>query len=347
MTRRGVPHSLKIARYRDRLLSVVRGKIAPDMYTLLDSRSAQLVDKLPNNSEIAYFSDMVKYLEFCHRHNQPMLPFVDSAIDLYLSYQMAAGKSKSTLDRYMASLAKWAKFLKLDDPRGSFMVDMRRAELRRKARSRKKQAGGIRVEHLNVAIEVFDPRIPRDCQDITLLFVGWETLCRRSELVGFNWADLEIQQDGSGLLYLESSKTDQDGEGNYLYLSPYTLNILLGWRSRSRPQTPNSPIFRGIYSDGSIGGRLSSKGVDRCYKRIAARLGIPDDIFSGHSARVGAAQEMIERGIDSAKVMLSGRWKSMAMLANYTKKINAKRSGMADLTKMLAAERSSEKAYLD
>jgi hypothetical protein len=33
--------------------------------------------------------------------------------------------------------------------------------------------------------------------------------------------------------------------------------------------------------------------------------------------------------------MLSGRWKSMAMLVRYGKKINAKRSGIADLTTQL------------
>lgn len=339
ITSRQTPHDLKIARYRDRLLALTYGKVAAPMFNLLESRSREIVDKLPDNTEIALYSDFVQYVEFCSRHEQPMLPFVDYAIDRYLSYLMADGKSRTTIDRHIASLVKWARFMELDDPRGTFKVQMRVADLRKKARTRIKQAEGLRAEHLNAALDVLNPLIPRDCQDITLLFVGWETMCRRSELVEFCWSDFELQIDGSGLLYLEGSKTDQDRKGTYLYLSPYTTNILLGWRTRSKPKFNTVSIFRGIYSDGRIGTQLSTKGVERCFKRVADRLGLPKEIFSGHSTRVGSAQEMIERDIDSAKIMLSGRWKSISMLTRYAKKISAKKGGMADLTRILESER--------
>lgn len=332
-------HDLKIGQYRDRLLALAKGRMTSDMFIRLEAHSRQIVDKLPDNSEIALYSDFVQFMEFCSRHEETALPFLDYVIDRYLSYMMAEGKTRTTIDRHLASLAKWARFLELDDPRGSFKVQMRVLELRKKATTRTKQAEGIRAQHLNAALDILNPLIPRDCQDITLLFVGWETMCRRSELVEFTWGDFELQTDGSGLIYLEGSKTDQDRKGDYLYLSPYTTNILLGWRTRSKPKSSTVAIFRGIFSNGKIGTELSTKGVERCYQRIAERLGLPKEIFSGHSVRVGSAQEMIERDIDSAKIMLSGRWKSMSMLTRYAKKINAKKGGMADLTKLLELER--------
>lgn len=51
---------------------------------------------------------------------------------------------------------------------------------------------------------------------------------------------------------------------------------------------------------------------------------------------------MIERNIDSAKVMLSGRWKSKTMLTKYSKKIQAKRSGMAELSQQLGWSQEHE-----
>jgi integrase len=338
LKRKSTPHDLKIARYRDRLLALAIGRMSPEMFTRLESHSGHIIDKLPDNSEIALYSDFVQFMEFCTRHEETALPFQDYVIDRYLSYLMAEGKTRTTIDRHLASLAKWARFLELNDPRGAFKVQMRVLELRKKASTRTRQAQGLRATHLNAALDVLNPLIPRDCQDITLLFVGWETMCRRSELVKFTWGDFELQNDGSGLLYLEASKTDQDRKGDYLYLSPYTTNILLGWRTRSKPKSTAVAIFRGIFSNGKIGTELSTKGVERCYQRIAERLGLPKEIFSGHSTRVGSAQEMIERDIDSAKIMLSGRWKSMSMLTRYAKKINAKKGGMADLTRMLEKE---------
>ena len=259
----------------------------------------------------------------------------DRTVDAYLSSLMAAGRKRGTIDRHVASLAYWATLLELDDPRHSFIVKIRLEKIRRQLPTRTRQAEGLRAEHLEKALTLFNPEVPRDCQDITLLFVGFETLCRQSELVAFDWGHLDKQADKSSLLDLTKSKTDQDGEGEWIYLSATTTELLLGWQAVSNPDNKMGPIFRGIYSDGKMGGRLSTRGVQRCYKRIAKRLGLSPAVFSGHSTRVGAAQEMMERNIDSARIMLSGRWKTMAMLTRYSKKIRASRSGMADLTQQL------------
>jgi site-specific recombinase XerD len=336
LTQRGDPHELRIAKYRDRVMALlVKGRISPSMFDLFDRRSAEFLDKLPDNSEVAMYSDLIKYLEYCVKIDVEVLPYQPHGIDAYLSHLVAQGRKRTTIDRHMASLVKWATLLELDDPRGAFKIKTRLLDIKKKVSRRTRQAEGLRVSHLEKAIAEFNPALPRDCQDITLLFVGFETLCRQSELVSFDWADFELQEDGTGLLHLAKSKTDQDGEGTYLYLSVNTTNLLLGWKSVSNPTDKAGAIFRGIYSDASMGERLSSRGVQRCFKRIATRLGLQPDVFSGHSTRVGSAQEMIERNIDSSKVMLSGRWKSMAMLVKYAKKINAKKSGIADLTNQL------------
>lgn len=326
---------MTLAKYRDELLGALDGRIAFELFQRLDARSMDVQGAKAPNTEIAYYSDVIAYVAFCQEEDLRPLPFLAGTVEAYLAQLEALGRKRGTIDRHVASLAYWATLLELDDPRQSFRVKTRLEKLRRRLSQRTRQAEGLRVEHLERALAEFNPEVARDCQDITLLFIGFETLCRQSELVGFDWSHFELQADGSGLLNLAQSKTDQDGEGEWLHLSATSCNLLLGWGAIANPKNKEGPLFRGIYSDNRMGNRLSTRGVQRCFKRIAKRLDLEPSIFSGHSTRVGAAQEMMERNIDSARIMLSGRWKSMAMLTRYSKKIRAKRSGMADLTKQL------------
>jgi hypothetical protein len=53
------------------------------------------------------------------------------------------------------------------------------------------------------------------------------------------------------------------------------------------------------------------------------------DRVSGHSTRVGAAQDLAELNIDLAAITQAGGWKSPRMPLQCAEKINAARSGMA------------------
>lgn len=58
----------------------------------------------------------------------------------------------------------------------------------------------------------------------------------------------------------------------------------------------------------------------RVIKDAAARAGLTSDEvaeFSGHSMRVGAAQDLLKKGFDTAAIMRAGGWKSVNVLARY------------------------------
>jgi integrase/recombinase XerD len=44
------------------------------------------------------------------------------------------------------------------------------------------------------------------------------------------------------------------------------------------------------------------------------------DKFSGHSLRVGAAQDLLRKGFDTATIMWAGGWKSVNTLSRYLEK---------------------------
>jgi len=65
---------------------------------------------------------------------------------------------------------------------------------------------------------------------------------------------------------------------------------------------------------------LSTTTVKRLVKQAAERAGLDlaeVDAFSGHSMRVGAAQDLLTRGFDTAAIMRAGGWKSVNILARY------------------------------
>lgn len=58
----------------------------------------------------------------------------------------------------------------------------------------------------------------------------------------------------------------------------------------------------------------------RLLKTAARNVGLdPAEIedFSGHSMRVGAAQDLLKAGHDTVAIMRAGGWKSVNVLARY------------------------------
>ena len=92
------------------------------------------------------------------------------------------------------------------------------------------------------------------------------------------------------------------------------------------------PIFRRLIGRGEIGDALHPGSIAPIFKRVAQWIGMPARFVhqvSGHSTRVGAAQDLAELEIDLAAITQAGGWKSTRMPLQYAEKINAARSGMA------------------
>src|ERR1700734_3971826 len=91
-------------------------------------------------------------------------------------------------------------------------------------------------------------------------------------------------------------------------------------------------VFRRLIGRDQIGGPLNPGSIAPIFKRVARWIGMPARLVarvSGHSTRVGAAQDLAELDIDLAAITQAGGWKSTRMPLQYAEKINAARSGMA------------------
>ena len=79
-------------------------------------------------------------------------------------------------------------------------------------------------------------------------------------------------------------------------------------------------LFCPIYQGKAVDRDLSTTTVKRLVKSAAKAAGLDQediDAFSGHSLRVGAAQDLLGAGYDAAAIMRAGGWKSVNILGRY------------------------------
>ncbi len=164
------------------------------------------------------------------------------------------------------------------------------------------------------ALESKDTAKARGRLDIAIICVMRDAMLRRSEAAALNWEDLTVMPDGSGRLLIRKSKTDQDGEGHVSYLRPKTVDRL--------------ELIRGENSESMFG--LGAKTLARRITAMAQAAGLKGN-FSGHSCRIGMANDLATRGATLVDLQNVGRWTSPVMPALYTRNQQASLSAVATL----------------
>jgi len=151
-----------------------------------------------------------------------------------------------------------------------------------------------------------------------MLALGYELLTRRSELVALRTGDLEERGDGTLRVLIRRSKADPFGSGGLAFTSRATAESVREWIDWHGNDI--DWLFCPIYHGTPINRCLETTTMKRLVKNAAIRVGLdPSDVdaFSGHSMRVGAAQDLLRRGFDTASIMRAGGWKSVDILARY------------------------------
>lgn len=92
------------------------------------------------------------------------------------------------------------------------------------------------------------------------------------------------------------------------------------------------PLFRPHSRETVSAAALYPHSVTRLLKQRAAEAGLSPSVvtgLSGHSMRVGAAQNMAAAGIDLGAIMHAGGGKSPEMVMRYIEHMDVQKSGMA------------------
>lgn len=168
-------------------------------------------------------------------------------------------------------------------------------------------------------------------RNAALLAVAYDTLLRRSELVSLLIEDLQRGDDASGTILVRRSKGDQEAAGAVKYLAPDTVGHVEAWLAAAG--VSHGPLFRPVTKGGRPGsGALENQEVRRLFRDIAAAAGVKlPRAPSGHSTRVGAAQDMIAAGLELGEVMQAGSWKTVTMPARHSERLLARRGAARKL----------------
>ena len=265
----------------------------------------------------AYKSNYENFIRFCDENNTVALPASTEIVASYIK-KLSSHLRSSSIKIAIASIAALHNLNSLQDPTQTPDVKIEMRRMYRTLGRFAKQAYGINKNLLDKMVGVTDDSL-KGVRDKAILLVAYDSLCRRSELVSLEFEDLIIDSNDGGLkLKLRKSKTDPHGIGKNLYLSSEGQDALKEWIDRSK--ISSGKIFRAISVTGKIRDSLNSSHIGRIFKKRAydSKIDIKIiDNISSHSARVGAAQDLMLSGTSLPIIMNRGRWTKTDTVMRY------------------------------
>ena len=164
-------------------------------------------------------------------------------------------------------------------------------------------------------------------RDAAIIRVASDTLARISEIAALQVADVQADTEG-GTVTIRAGKTDQTGEGEARYIGAATLAAVNRWIQAAGIEA--GPLFRRIRKGGSVQDvGLSAGAVRDVFRKRAQDVDAIAGKVSGHSFRVGSAQDLARDGASIAELQQAGGWKSAAMPGHYVRREAAARGPVA------------------
>ena len=259
-------------------------------------------------------------------------PISDGHLAEYATHLHDIGKAPGTIS-IVVSAVKWLlkhrnNGTSVDLPITSATLSGIRREGRGRGRGQRNGLTWREIEKI-CAVQEADGTL-RGLRNSAILRVMSDALLRISEVTELRIDDLE-----DNTLRIRFSKTDQEGQGEHLYLCEDTRQIVGKWLERSgltegylfRRMTARGDNLY-INKDTDEPSKLTDDGVRKIIKSCAARVGLVEKV-SGHSARIGSAVSLAQAGASLVDIQVAGRWKDPGMPAHYARAQFAERGAIA------------------
>lgn len=265
-----------------------------------------------------------QFIGWCDGNGASSFPCTPELLEAYLVHLAESGLRAASIDQ-----ARWAinarhKLSGLAAPGDTERVKVVVAGIKRSIGSRQTQKAALTIDHLRT-ISFGDGLI--DIRNKALLLLGFAAGLRRSEIAALRGDDLEHLEDGYRI-HIRSSKTDQEGRGEFVDVVP-SVNIhacpvhsLEAWRVAAEIQT--GPLFVSINRWGVLGAALSTVSIGKIVKDAARACGLNPDDYGGHSLRAGCATYLLDRGVPLNIVAKQGRWKKHDTVLRYDRNVTTR-----------------------
>lgn len=259
---------------------------------------------------------MQKFTDWCDAEGLEPFPAEVTTVCHFIAAQ-GADLRPDSVRRCLCAIRIIHHLLRLPDPMIDEDVNLAMRRLKRAKLGRPRQAKGMTRAHLDRCLDV-QPDSPWGLRNRAVLSLGFDLLTRRSEIVALMTDEIEFRQDGTLHGIIRRGKTDPFGMGRIGFTSRRSAQLVAEWLAWGGDNI--EPLFSGIYRGKAINRSLETTKVKLIVKEAVAAAGLPPEeveAFSSHSLRVGAAQELLRAGFDTAAIMRAGGWRSTDVMARY------------------------------
>lgn len=274
------------------------------------------------NTLRAYKADMSEFIAYCDKTGDCPLPAQPKTLSDFLMLTLSQGIKSSTIRRKVSSISAIHRLSSLDDPTKHSEVKIAQRKIYRQLGTRFDQAYPITRSLLTKMLAACGDDL-HGLRDRALLLVAYDSMRRRSELISLRVEDIEWHPDVGALILLRTSKTDQHGNGKWVHLTTEATHALHQWLSATKIN--KGLIFRGVRSSGAITNGLCESRISRIYKTLARKAGLSETLvqcISGHSMRVGGAQDLLSVGASLPQIMAKGGWTKTDTVMRYVERVN-------------------------
>ena len=269
------------------------------------------------NTLKSYYADARAFVDWCSERNIEPFPIGSETLCAYIEY-VQQNTAYSTIRRRIASLRRLNRMLGFEDQTRTEEVYLAIRRLKRSKCLEQRQAVGINHDILIKMIDAQHDTLA-GTRNRALLSLGYDFLARRSELVAIRGDDLKFTPDGALKGMIRKSKTDQYGKGRLVFGSERSAKLVKRWL-RLKPKEIQ-PVFCAINHGRCEDRAICDRNVNDIIKRSVIkvkRCERPSDLeVSGHSLRVGAAQDLLIKGYDLAAIMRAGGWSDPSTVSRY------------------------------
>lgn len=281
------------------------------------------------NTLLAYKKDWIDFIQWCAKNKVHPMPADPEMVANYLeemtrrTYTTKGGQERpyklSTIERRLAAISQAHQIEQLQSPTSDYVVRTTMQAIRRKLTMSQTRKAPIEIEDIRSMIQLL-PNNLKGVRDRALLLLGFSGAFRRSEIVSLNVEDIEFCRDGY-YVYLRRSKTDNYGEGRKIAIpygsSPVTCPVraMDDWLLESK--LTDGPLFPSITRHGKVQKRMTAQSVALIIKKLAEKLGLDPNKYSGHSLRAGFVTTADKQGVSEKSIMAQTGHKSSLVLRRY------------------------------
>ena len=221
--------------------------------TLTPAAAALARASISENTRRAYQSALDRLQAFLREQGRDLAPLTDRQLAGYLGARHEAGAAPASASLAVAAVRFLAKTTGQPSPAGP-LTGRVMAGIRRQGKDRGRgQVAGIQWSQADTAAALAsngDGDLA-GLRDAALMALMSDGLLRAGEATALRAEHLALEEDGTGRLTLEHSKTDQEGVGAVLFVGAPTARRLRAWMRAAGIES--GPLFRRVRRGGVIG----------------------------------------------------------------------------------------------